>query len=216
MNNALCAQPLFLPPSPCLDDHWADAYDSTDAPDCAASPIGGPTEVNSGCIADTGLTQAQTTANTLNWRAMMLELQQRLLAKRAFSWAFFTTLPGAPSKPTCASFFKNNGTSFFYDQALFMSFTSRNRTAETEARDLAAFLLVRGPYAWLGDGWQGCVGEPTPLPPQVFLDYGVPVGNTTQAAPGVFTRQWSKAQVTFDCNKYESAIVFGASEDTGP
>jgi hypothetical protein len=23
-------------------------------------------------------------------------------------------------------------------------------------QDLASFLVVRGPYAWLGYGWQGC------------------------------------------------------------
>jgi hypothetical protein len=26
-------------------------------------------------------------------------------------------------------------------------------------QDLAAFLLVRGPYAWLGWGWKGCSQE---------------------------------------------------------
>ena len=27
------------------------------------------------------------------------------------------------------------------------------------AQDLASFLLVRGPYAWLGHGWVGCDRE---------------------------------------------------------
>jgi len=28
-------------------------------------------------------------------------------------------------------------------------------------QDLASFLLVRGPYAWLGYGWQGCTNGDT-------------------------------------------------------
>ena len=199
-----------------LDDHWADSYDSTDAPDCASSPIGGPTEVNVKCIADAGLTAADTAANTANWRSMMLELQQRLLAKQAFSWAYFDTLPGAPAKgQICPYFFRNNGTDFYYPRALAMQFTAKNRSTVTEERDIAAFLLVRGPYAYLGEGWQGCIGEPPALPPAVFLDYGVPLSNTTEAAPGVFTRQWSKALVTFDCNNYNASIVFGAAAGGG-
>ena len=196
-----------------LDDHWADAYDSTDAPDCASSPIGGPTEVNVHCTADAGLTAADTAANTANWRSLMLELQQRLVAGGFFSWAFFDTFSGAPSKGAiCPNFFRTQGTDFFYNRTLAMSFSSRNRTRETEERDSATFLLVRGPWAFLGQGWNGCVGEPTPLPPAVFLDYGVPLTNLTEASPGVFTRQWSKALVTFDCNSYNASITFGAAE----
>ena len=192
-----------------LDDHFSDSYDSTDAPDCASSPIGGPTEVNQHCIADTGMTAADTAANTANWRSLMLELQQRLVAAGAFSWAYFNTFPGAPDHGMCANFFTNNGTSWYYDKAFVMGFSGgSNRTDASVERDIATFLLVRGPYAWMGDGWNGCQGVPTPLPPQVFLDYGVPLGNTTLVAHNVFRRQWSKAQVTFDCNSYNASIEF--------
>jgi len=191
-----------------LDDHWADAFDPTDAPDCASSPIGGPTEVNRYCGEDIGLTQADTAANTAGWRGMMLELQQRLLAAGAFSWAFFNQLRGAPSPASCSSFFTHNGTDFFVDKALMMAFQSKNRTATTELNDIAAFLLVRGPYAWLGDPWEGCpVQGPTPLPPGVRLDYGVPLGNVTESADGVFERRWSKAVARMDCNTWTGEIV---------
>lgn len=189
-----------------LDDHFSNVTDSTDAPDCASSPIGGPTEVNSGCIADTGLVQADTTANTEGWRAMMLQLQQRLLDAGAFSWAFFTQFSnGAPSQPTCLSFFRNNGTEL-YSLALMMGL-AKNATGSLE-RDLATFLLVRGPYAWLGHGWQGCVGAPGQLPSELFLDYGVPVNNLTERAdePGVFERNWTHASVLFNCSSWQGQI----------
>ena len=73
--------------------------------------------------------------------------------------------------------------------------------------DLANFLLVRGPYAWLGHGWLGCSHE-YPFPPEFNLDYGQPVGLCSETAPGtgVFRRRWTKANVEMDCNVFKGAI----------
>lgn len=193
-----------------LDDHWNDVYDPTDAPDCAANAIGGPTEVNRFCGVDIGLTQAETTANTVGWRAMMLELQTRLVDANAFSWAFFNQVSGAPSRGAiCHSFFINNGTEFFWDKALVFDINSKNRTPVVAQNDVATFLLVRGPYAWIGNGWEGCpAAGPTPLPDDIFLDFGMPLGNLTQPVQGVFQREWEKATVQFDCNTYNSSFLW--------
>jgi hypothetical protein len=43
------------------------------------------------------------------------------------------------------------------------------------AQDLANFLLIRGPFAWIGHGWKGCSKE-YPFPPEFQKDYGEPVG----------------------------------------
>lgn len=193
-----------------LDDNWQDFYNPIDAPDCAANPIGGPTEVNSHCIQDTGLTQADTTANTLGWRSMMLELQARMQATQTFSWAFFTEISwGAPATPhMCKAFFTNNGTDY-YDRALMMGMKVVNRTQDTVMRDLVTFLLIRGPYAYIGDPWQGCNSEgPSPLPPEVLLDYGVPLGNITLVGDDTFTREWSNATVSFNCTAYEASVAW--------
>lgn len=77
-------------------------------------------------------------------------------------------------------------------------------------QDLANFLLVRGPYAWLGHGWKGC-SKDYPFPPEFNLDYGTPVDTVCkETAPnsGVFTREWSKARVTMDCSSYEPTITW--------
>ncbi len=75
---------------------------------------------------------------------------------------------------------------------------------------LAAFLLLRGPYAWLGTAWQGCDTVP-PRPAALDVDYGVPTdAQCRETAPGtsaVFVREWSKASVRLDCNKWEGAIT---------
>ena len=192
-----------------LDDHWSNFSDPVDAPDCASSPIGGPTEVNSGCVADMGLTQRDTTALADGWRATMLQLQQRLLAANAFSWAYFTEFgSGAPfsSPAQCTSFFKHNATAL-YGRALVLAL-GKNTTGSL-MRDLATFLLVRGPYAWFGHGWQGCSDTgTTQLPPEAIRDAGVPLDNVTETSSGLFQRRWSHATVTMDCSTLLGNVIW--------
>ena len=60
---------------------------------------------------------------------------------------------------------------------------------------MAVFLLVRGPYAWLGYGWVGTDADYY-RPPALDIDYGEPVDALCrEAAPGVFQREWSRASV---------------------
>ena len=91
------------------------------------------------------------------------------------------------------------------------------------AQHLASFLLLRGPYAWLGWAWLGCSGSrgvgggDVPIPPtpkEMFAtDYGTPTGLCHETADhsGVFTRDWTKATVRVDCNKWEGTIVMKAT-----
>jgi hypothetical protein len=71
---------------------------------------------------------------------------------------------------------------------------------------LAAFLIGRGPVAYIGWGWNG-----GPLPewdPLFDLDVGVPLGLCSNTTAGVFTRQWSKGTATLDCNSFEATLDF--------
>jgi hypothetical protein len=67
--------------------------------------------------------------------------------------------------------------------------------------ELAAFLLIRGPYAWFGTGWQGC-SHMYPFPPVLNGDFGEPAGMCaeTAAGSGVYSREFSKASIKLDCN----------------
>ena len=72
--------------------------------------------------------------------------------------------------------------------------------------DLANFLLVRGPYGYLGHGWLACSRE-YEYPEPLNADYGEPLGLCTEGPAGVFTRAWTRANVTMDCNTQTPSIV---------
>ena len=96
----------------------------------------------------------------------------------------------------------------------------------------ASFLLARGDYAWLGTGYIGCGisgrsppfcgdwnnrSQPQPQCPDIEylrpagldVDYGVPSGLCKEEPreAGVFTRQFSRASVTLDCNTWVANIT---------
>jgi hypothetical protein len=74
---------------------------------------------------------------------------------------------------------------------------------------LAIFLAARGPYAWVGHSWEGTCNSPSPFPEELDTDYGEPLGLCRETEPGksgVFKREWTKATVTVDCNRFEGTI----------
>eukprot|EP00035_Acanthoeca_spectabilis_P036058 m.37525 g.37525 ORF g.37525 m.37525 type:complete len:610 (-) comp7711_c0_seq1:210-2039(-) len=73
-------------------------------------------------------------------------------------------------------------------------------TAAANFREhLAAFLLVRGPHSWMGHDW--IAGEHPAWYPEWDVDYGEPMGPMKNNG-GVFSRQWSKMNVSLDCNSF--------------
>lgn len=87
----------------------------------------------------------------------------------------------------------------------------RPEVAISNATQLTAeFLLSRGPYAWLGYGWIGCTNgdEARPRPEQWDVDYGIPSGpcSETGVNTSIFTRDFSKATVTWNCLTGEGDI----------
>ena len=73
---------------------------------------------------------------------------------------------------------------------------------------LASFLLIRGPYAWIGWAWLGCGNFPF-RPQELDVDYGTPLEtcHPLKGSPGVFTREYTKSSITVDCNKWEASIT---------
>jgi hypothetical protein len=74
---------------------------------------------------------------------------------------------------------------------------------QTLYSDIARFLLVRGPFSWIGFGWEQCVNIPPPIEHFAKYDFGEPLElcHETHGGSGVFTRRWSKATITVDCGK---------------
>jgi hypothetical protein len=73
---------------------------------------------------------------------------------------------------------------------------------------LASFLLIRGPFAWIGWAWLGCGNFPF-RPPELDTDYGVPLEtcHAVQGQEGVFAREYTRATVRVDCKNWEATIT---------
>ena len=85
---------------------------------------------------------------------------------------------------------------------------------------VANFMLIRGEYAYLSTGWSGCgssVSDHAYGWNEQWLDadYCQPVDEVCkETAPnsGVFTREWSKAVVQMDCNKWEPTVTWKSDD----
>jgi hypothetical protein len=191
---------------------------------CDHSPIGGATEEDLHCTADMGLTQADTTAITDGWRNMLQRAHTALVNAGGFSWDQFSSFT-APNATQCTAWFRNTcgSNNPYYSVAAQQSYTHNADGSFCPlpqfTNDFATFLLVRGPYAWIGYGWVGCSSGSEPpggggqcyqFPAELNADYGQPVDQyCAETAPGsaVFVRHWSKATVQMDCNSYTATIT---------
>ena len=68
---------------------------------------------------------------------------------------------------------------------------------------VAAFLITRSPYAWLGYGWESDQSQWKDI---FLLQVGEPQGTCVQSSKGIFTRPWTYGSVTLNCNNYTSSI----------
>lgn len=186
---------------------------------CDHSLLGGPSEEEFHCVDDMGLTQADTTAITDGWHALMDVVTETLVNSGSWAWAFFNNWsPPIDSPAHCAAAMTSicsAGTAWpQYGDATMVQWTLNNasaphRTAPLPKSDLdiAFFLTVRGPWWWIGYSWVGCsvVYE---FPPALFTDVGVPLASCSETAPGsgVFTRRWSKATSKVDCNALAGSV----------
>ena len=178
-------------------------------------------------IEDMGLTPADLQQLTASYEANMAALRARLLAAGKFSWQMLWTGGAADAKgSTCPSPLVRNATCAADLRALCSASSPAQSRALMYAfgpggcshvnpdalpdleNDLANFLLVRGPYAYLGTAWVGCSRNYF-LPPALAVDYGEPSGLCAETAPGsgVFSRDYSKATVTIDCATWTSSIA---------
>lgn len=194
---------------------WA----SSAAADCSLSPTGGPSEIKGGCIDDMGLRKTDVQDLAVAWRKTMDAALAKIRSMKGYSWQMLQFPggpqgpdPGDPTKPKPASFFRNeckaNSTSA--TAPIMMRFSSPTGkpgpVLESFEQDLAAFLLIRSDYAWLGYSWGGCDRQYS-RPEMLDKDFGVPMDTfCRETAPGVFSREWTKAIVRLDTNTNQATI----------
>lgn len=77
----------------------------------------------------------------------------------------------------------------------------------------AEFLLTRGPYAWIGYGWNGCNFErypngTRPRPKIWDYDFGEASSACTERKgnSGIFEREYPSATISWNCNTHAGAI----------
>jgi hypothetical protein len=197
-----------------VDDFWSAAA--------------GPSEMDGNAVRDMGLSPQDVADITAGYTAAQAVLYPIILARGKFVWdQVLAHDPFAPlnndcpqpwvRKASCAADLRSlcSATAAPQNRTLLYGFSPGSCTGTDPAHltevdtDVANFLLVRGPFAYLGNGWSGCafVAE---RPPQLDLDYGDALGVCAETAPGsaVFQRQFSKSTVSMDCNSYTPTITF--------
>ena len=181
---------------------------------------------------DMGLTPDEQLRISKSYQANMAVIYAEMLKRGMFTWqqqwngqADPAAKNGCCTRPlvskgaTCASTLRKLCAADSPSQTRVMNFafspgscdggkpgTAAQLTAPTQ--DIANFLLIRGPHAFLGHGWIGC-SRTYQVPEQINWDYGEPKALCTETAPnsGVFTREWTKATVQMDCNTWTPTIT---------
>ena len=192
-----------------IDDHWTNVSRKSGNAACDSDPFGGVSEIWPNCTVDMGInTQKQVTQLTDAWRESMTNAQQTIVNNNGFEWHLFRIgIP--PDQSSCAKYLRGTGMAL-NSSVLMFEYSGLNDTQEQFEIDLAMFLLVRGPYAWLGYNWNGChdTWVYREWDPMLDKDYGVPLGSMVEIESGVFERKWSKSTVKMDCNTYKPTITF--------
>ena len=150
------------------------------------APGGGFPDALRGVAEDTGLDQDHTgwAAITEAYHQNMDALRTKTLAAGKFAWQLMwtggavdgvgNTCPHSiVSQKGCAAELRSlcNETAPPQTRAMMYAINAHRPNVMPEVKqDLANFLLIRGPFAWLGHGWKGRSQE-YPFPPEFNLDY---------------------------------------------
>ena len=114
----------------------------------------------------------------------------------------------------CVSWFRHYCQPAMQGRGMFLGW-SATQPAATEA--MAAFLIARGPYAFVGGrGLRDCGSDPTidNWHPLFGLDVGVPLELCQDRGSGVFSRRWSKGTASLDCTQYRGNLTFQSLPDS--
>jgi hypothetical protein len=189
-----------------VDAYWNATFDGDDDDELPGSSL-----VQCGLHKTNGRPRANNTATAAVWAA-----HQDGVPAGPLQW---TPWQNGSANGQCVEFLRTacDPSSVFSKIPTFLAFNgSAHRGAAAYNRwsslysDVARFLLVRGPFSWLGFGWENCVNIPPPLEHFAGYEFGEPMElcHESSEGSGVFTRRWSRANVTVDCNRDGGAEIF--------
>eukprot|EP00471_Norrisiella_sphaerica_P000396 CAMPEP_0184488090 /NCGR_PEP_ID=MMETSP0113_2-20130426/10521_1 /TAXON_ID=91329 /ORGANISM="Norrisiella sphaerica, Strain BC52" /LENGTH=420 /DNA_ID=CAMNT_0026870567 /DNA_START=299 /DNA_END=1561 /DNA_ORIENTATION=- len=216
-----------------IDDYWCSNLlcqrDPTIAGCPCDDPVQGPTEVEPHSQLDMGLSDEDVRDLTLAWNKTMEAAQRAILKSQGYTWSLIKNQENANASPeelkadSCFEQLREacNATSKWQNHPMLFGVQHNGSNMTQFNQDLAFFLLARGKYSWLGWGTWGMTwpfnaepahGELPPLPhgvprpPQLDLDYGMPLEICHEEERGVFKRSWTKAEIQLDCNNFVAKI----------
>lgn len=210
-----------------LDDYWVNVQEAINPEGnqplwgyCSHSPIGGPSEIHWKCVDDMQLTQTDVNDLTTAWQlsfSTFFDVMDDAGALAYSSFNFISTPNAAIMNSNLANLCADGVNSAIYISMLMLLFTTepeccpvnRNTTLLQFSQDLVYFQLVRGPWAWLGYGYEFCAAK-YEMPAELFLNYGSPMGTCTTTAPGVYAREFEHSTAVFDTNTYKGEIIMKA------
>jgi len=132
-----------------------------------------------------------------------------VIAAGGFTWQAFaqTSLPSAADGVAACDAWFASAPALQRCAYMHEVFNATQRPLPAVYEDLAAFLIARGPYAWLGYGWVGCITD-YEFPDAWTYDYGTPLTSYfNSTAPSVYSREYTKATATFDCTAWKGTVT---------
>ncbi len=189
----------------------------------------GPTEMDKNATEAMGMSNGTISQMIKAWSANYQGWRDAFVAAGKFEWFLFfggqQTAPGwnqTDGAASCAPYLTSycgpespsqNGTLFFgFSRIQHSQAWWPNGTLPSAEQDIAAFLLTRGPYAYVGYGWTGCVdaNHPFTRPSLLDSDFGAPLGYCSETAPGsnVWSREFENAVVSLDCGAWKATFAW--------
>eukprot|EP01060_Flectonema_neradi_P038414 TRINITY_DN8043_c0_g2_i1.p1 TRINITY_DN8043_c0_g2~~TRINITY_DN8043_c0_g2_i1.p1 ORF type:complete len:439 (+),score=113.64 TRINITY_DN8043_c0_g2_i1:63-1319(+) len=196
-----------------IDDFWCSEIINGTCTD----PVQGASEEDKHQQVDMGLSDQDILDITNEWLTTFTAVQEAILEHKAYTWSIIpnqqnaNAMPELIAKDTCAKMIRGAiSTNKYENMPLLFGITANTTTGVFAAikQEVAAFQLMRGPYAWIGFGKWGMVWptDKLQIPAEMKADYGNPLGNTTESPANVFTRKFEKSTITLNCNTYEATI----------
>jgi hypothetical protein len=186
-----------------IDDYWTES---------------GPSEMDQNAVLDMGFSKQDVTNMINAYNENMNIVYNTFLQRGKFSWnQFYTDGVDCPQpfvrNTTCASALRTlcTATSPMQTRATMAGFSPGSCNSQMNPanltqvnEDIANFLLYRGPYAYIGNGWLGCSRD-YEYPAILNTDFGEPIDALChETAPNsqIFVREYTKATIQMDCNTY--------------
>ena len=151
-----------------------------------------------------GLTDDQAQEIQIATQAAWTQMLDALRAVKGYNWQAFGDQDGVAesvSQGACASVMAD------YCAPEQFAAPKLLDISDGSAQVIAGFLIARGPYWYLGTGWEGCNIDYY-RSPLLDMDVGIPTSNCTQIAPNVFARNFTTGYAELDCNAYTATLNF--------